>query len=116
MKITPINNAKPLLKKTIRTGVEIAACIALGAASKNVINNIKAAQKPDEVVISMPGYNLVPDKGEEQVEQKHDFNNEEELAKQGKTRHWCAAKNGPDKGSKYYRSSEYNFFGYYKKK
>lgn len=48
------------------------------------------------------------------VQKSKDFNNRQTLKEQGKTKHWFRAKNGPDKGSKFYRSSEYTFFGYYK--
>lgn len=113
MKVNSIESITPIMRKTMKKGVAIAAGIALGIAAGTVYT--RSRQLPnqpvqDELVISMQNSNI----SNEGVVKGHEFNSKNDLEKQGKTKHLFAAKNGPDKGSKFYRSSEYNFFGYYK--
>lgn len=42
------------------------------------------------------------------------FKSEDTLKKEGKTRHMFAAKDGPDKGSKFYSDEDYDMWGNYK--
>ena len=44
------------------------------------------------------------------------FKSKNDLENEGKTYHWIAAKDGPDKGSHYYNSNDYDAFGNYKHK
>ena len=119
MKIHAIETITPVIKKHAKKGVAMAAGVALGLAAVSAYNNAKQVPNQliqDELVINNPITNTSVNlqKGKEGAVKGHEFNSVNDMEKQGKTKHFFAAKNGPDKGSKYYRSSEYNFFGYYK--
>jgi hypothetical protein len=96
MKIDAVKTFTPKAHKMIKTGVAMAAGIAIGLGACSAIKP-RQNQQADQVVI----------KG-------HEFNSLNDLKEQGKTKHLFAAQDGPDKGSRYYNSSDYDFFGNYK--
>ena len=107
MKINAINSITPIIKKNAKKGIAMAAGVAIGLAAYSAYNNTKLNQnngRGDEIVLSIPN----------KIEKGHEFNSANSLESQGKTKHWFRAKNGPDKGSKFYRDSDYDFFGNYK--
>lgn len=56
------------------------------------------------------------DESSDKVAVEVKFKSKENLESEGKTYHMIAAHDGPDKGSHYYRSEDYDMWGYYKKK
>lgn len=112
-----VNAITPQVHKIAKKGVAIAAGIALGVAAGTIygINKVNANNNTKIEYCIKSGNNLTSDTFTSSNSVKgHEFNSKEDLIQQGKTKHFFGAKNGPDKGSKYYRSSEYTIFGYYK--
>lgn len=107
-----VNAITPQIHKMAKKGTAIAAGIAIGLAAGSIYHNSKVnASQNTQIEYTLKS----GDSYRFSTTQKgHEFNSKDDLIQQGKTKHFFGAKNGPDKGSKYYRSSEYTIFGYYK--
>lgn len=129
MKIQSITSElTPYKRQIAHKGVVLAAGICAGiilgsvhaANQKHVNNNVKEPtpvyyeNKTENYGRAMLNMSNSLEVSKKPVQVPEKFNNKQTLKEQGKTKHWFRAKNGPDKGSKFYRSSEYTFFGYYK--
>ena len=108
-----VNAITPQIHKMAKKGTAIAAGIAIGLAAGSIYHNSKVnANQNTQVEYTLKS----GDSYRFSTTQKgHEFNSLNDIKQQGKTKHLFAAQDGPDKGSRYYRSSDYNFFGYYKK-